>query len=133
MTAPGWLQAALLIAVVSALAVPLGAYMARVFRGERVALSGLLGSVERLTYRVLRVDAEEERDWQGYARALLVFGLVSWAALYLILRSQAIHPLNPEGFGAAPWDLSFNTAGSFVSNTSWQFYGGETTLSLFAR
>jgi K+-transporting ATPase ATPase A chain len=133
MTAAGWLQAALLIALVTALAVPLGGYIARVFRGERVALSALLGGVERLTYRMLRVDAQEERDWRGYARGLLLFGLVGWAALYLILRTQAIHPLNPEGFGAAPWDLSFNTAGSFVSNTSWQFYGGETTLSLFAQ
>jgi K+-transporting ATPase ATPase A chain len=81
----------------------------------------------------LRVRPGEGQDWKAYARSIVVFSLVSWLALYLLLRTQSIQPLNPEGFGSGPWNLSFNTASSFVTNTNWQYYGGETTLSYFVQ
>jgi K+-transporting ATPase ATPase A chain len=77
--------------------------------------------VERLLYRTFRIDAGQEQRWTEYAGSLLIFSAASWLALYLILRTQGIHPFNPQGFThSGPWDLSFNTASSFVSNTSWQ-------------
>ena len=82
---------------------------------------------------MLRVEPAEEQDWKAYARSLILFSVFSWVVLYLILRTQGIQPFNPEGFHSAPWDVSFNTASSFVSNTNWQYYGGETTLSYFAQ
>jgi K+-transporting ATPase ATPase A chain len=131
--AQGWLQLAVFVAVVVALTRPLGAYMAGVFRNERVFLSPVIGPVERLTYRILRVDPSESQSWKVYARDLIAFSLFSWLALYLILRTQGIQPFNPAGFHSGPWDVSFNTASSFTSNTNWQYYGGETTLSYFAQ
>ena len=107
--------------------------MYRVFRGERMAITRVLGPVERLLYRVLATNPGREQDWKAYAKSALVFSVISWLALYLILRTQSIHPLNPEDYGPGPWDLSFNTASSFVSNTNWQFYGGEGTLSYFSQ
>jgi K+-transporting ATPase ATPase A chain len=129
----GWLQIALFFAVLLALVKPVGLYMARVFAGERVFLSPLVGPIERTTYRVLRVRPGEGQDWKEYARSLVVFSLFFWLALYVILRTQGIQPFNPQGFGAGPWNLSFNTTSSFVTNTNWQYYGGETTLSYFAQ
>ncbi len=131
--AQGWLQIALFVAVTIALTPPLGAYMARVFSGQRVILSPVVGPLERLTYRALRVDPSEEQGWKEYAKSLVLFSLFSWVVLYLILRTQGIHPFNPEGFHSAPWDVNFNTASSFVSNTNWQYYGGETTLTYFSQ
>jgi len=131
--AQGFLQVAIFVAIVIALTKPLGVYMARVFSGQRVFLSPVLGGAERLTYKALRVDPDEEHDWKAYAKSVVLFSLVSWVVLYLILRTQGIQPLNPTGFHSAPWDVSFNTTSSFVSNTNWQFYGGETTLSYFAQ
>jgi K+-transporting ATPase ATPase A chain len=131
--AQGWLQIVVFIGVLIALTPPLGAYMARVFSGQRVSLSPVLGPLERFTYRVLRVNPAEDQDWKAYARCLILFSVFSWVALYLILRTQAIQPFNPEGFHSGPWDVSFNTTSSFVSNTNWQFYGGETTLTYFAQ
>ena len=133
MTAQGWLQIALYLAVLTALTPVLGAHMARVYSGRRVFLSPLLAPVERLAYRAIRVDPEAGQDWKSYARTVVVFSAIFWLALYAILRTQGIQPFNPEGFGAAPWNLSFNTASSFVTNTNWQFYGGETTLSYFSQ
>jgi K+-transporting ATPase ATPase A chain len=129
----GWSQIALLAIAVTALGPPLGGYMARVYQGERVVLSPVAAPLERLAYRLCRVDPAVEHGWREYARAVLMFSLAGWLALYLVLRSQSVHPFNPEGFAAGPWDLSFNTASSFVTNTSWQFYGGETTLSFFSQ
>ncbi len=129
----GWLQIAVFVAVVVALVKPVGIYMARVFTSQRVFLSPLVGPIERITYRALRVRPDQEQDWKGYARSLIVFSLLFWIALYLILRSQGIHPFNPEGFKSGPWDLSFNTTSSFITNTNWQYYGGETTLSYFSQ
>jgi K+-transporting ATPase ATPase A chain len=130
----GWLQIAIFVVVLVALVKPIGIYMARVFTDQPVFLSPVVGPIERVTYKVLRVKPEAEgQDWKGYARSVIVFSLFSWLALYLILRTQGIQPFNPEGFHSAPWDLSFNTASSFVTNTNWQYYGGETTLSYFAQ
>jgi potassium-transporting ATPase potassium-binding subunit len=133
MTVQGWLQIAVFFAVLTAVTPLIGGYMARVFSGERVLLTPVLGPVERGLYRVMRTDPEREQDWKGYARTVIVFSLVSWLALYLILRTQEIHPFNPQGFTSGTWDVSFNTATSFVTNTNWQFYAGETTLSNFSQ
>jgi K+-transporting ATPase ATPase A chain len=130
--AQGWLQIGIFLLVVVALTPPLGIYMARVYRNERVFLTPVLGPVERLTYRVIGVDPEREQDWKSYARTLIVFSGLFFLALYLILRTQSIQPLNPQGFNSAPWDVSFNTTSSFITNTNWQYYGGETTLSDFS-
>jgi K+-transporting ATPase ATPase A chain len=111
----------------------LGGYIAKVFQGERVFLSPVVGPVERFAYRVLRVRPEEGQDWKAYARSIIVFSLLSWLVLYLMLRTQSVQPFNPEGFRSGPWNLSFNTASSFVTNTNWQYYGGETTLTYFAQ
>jgi K+-transporting ATPase ATPase A chain len=99
-----------------------------------VFLSPVVGPIERLAYRALRARPDDEaQDWKAYARSVIVFSLFSWLALYLVLRTQGAQPLNPQGFGSGPWDLSFNTASSFVTNTNWQYYGGEATLSYFAQ
>jgi potassium-transporting ATPase potassium-binding subunit len=129
----GWLQIAIFVAVLVALVKPVGIYMARVFTNQRVFLSPVAGPVERLTHRLLRVRPEEGQDWKGYARSLIVFSLLFWIVLYLMLRTQGIQPFNPQGFHSGPWDLSFNTTSSFLTNTNWQFYGGETTLTYFVQ
>jgi potassium-transporting ATPase potassium-binding subunit len=133
MTVQGWFQIVLFFVVLTALTPLIGGYMARVFGGERVFLTPVLGPVERLFYRLLRTDPEREQDWKGYARTVIVFNLLSFLVLYLILRTQGIHPFNPQGFHSGTWDVSFNTAASFVTNTNWQFYAGETTLSNFSQ
>jgi potassium-transporting ATPase potassium-binding subunit len=133
-TVTGWIQIVALVAVLTALTPLLGRYMARVYQGDRVALTSILGPVERVAYRFFLVDDAAEQGWKAYARSLLLFSAASWLVLYLVLRTQAIQPFNPQGFThSGPWDLSFNTASSFVSNTSWQYYGGETTLSDFSQ
>jgi K+-transporting ATPase ATPase A chain len=130
----GYVQIAIFFAVVLAAVKPLGAYMAKVFHGERVFLTPVVGPVERLAYRVLRVRPEEEgQDWKQYAKSLIVFSLLFWVLLYLILRTQGIDPWNPRGFHSAPWDVTFNTVSSFITNTNWQYYGGEVTLSYFGQ
>jgi K+-transporting ATPase ATPase A chain len=129
----GWLQIAVYFAVLLAIVPLLGGYMARVYTGERVFLSPLLGPVERVTYRLLRVDRTRGQDWKRYARSVVVFSGLCWLALYLILRTQTLHPFNPQGFHSGTWDVSFNTASSFVTNTNWQYYGGETTMSYFSQ
>ena len=129
----GWLQIGIFLLVVVALTPPLGIYMARVYRNERVFLTPVLGPVERLTYRVMGVDPDREQDWKAYARTLILFSGLFFLTLYLILRTQSIQPFNPQGFNSAPWDVSFNTTSSFITNTNWQYYGGETTLSDFSQ
>ena len=134
MTVTGAIQILALVGVLTALTPLVGGHMARVYQGDRVALTALLAPVERIVYRLFRVDRTEEQGWKEYVRALLLFSAASWLMLYLVLRTQGIHPFNPQGFGhSGPWDLSFNTASSFVSNTSWQYYAGETTLSDFSQ
>ncbi|MBK5229727.1 MAG: potassium-transporting ATPase subunit KdpA [Thermoleophilia bacterium] len=129
----GWLQIAIYIAALAAVAPLLGGYMARVYGGGGVALERLFGPAERLLYRGIRVDRDHEQDWKGYARSVLVFSAVSWFVMFVILRTQTLHPWNPNGFHSGTWDVSFNTAASFVTNTNWQYYGGETTMTYFSQ
>jgi potassium-transporting ATPase potassium-binding subunit len=133
MSAQGWLQIAIYFAVLTALTPVLGAYMARVYTGRPLLLERALGPLERLVYRLIGPPARGEQDWRAYARTTIVFSAVSFVVLYAILRTQGSAPFNPEGFDAPPWDLSFNTAASFTTNTNWQFYGGEVTMSYFSQ
>jgi K+-transporting ATPase ATPase A chain len=133
MTVSGWMQLLLFVVLLTAVTPLLGGYMARVYQGEALALDAVFAPVERLVYRAFKTTPREEQDWKGYARSVVLFSAASWLAMYVILRTQADHPLTPQGFAAGPWDLSFNTASSFVSNTSWQYYSGETTLSYFSQ
>jgi potassium-transporting ATPase potassium-binding subunit len=133
LTAQGWLQIGVYLAVLTALTPLLGSYMARVYTDRRTFLTPIVAPVERLAYRALRVDPRVEQDWKDYARTAVVFSALFWLALYAILRSQGTQPFNPQGLGSGSWDLSFNTASSFVTNTNWQFYGGEATLSYFSQ
>jgi K+-transporting ATPase ATPase A chain len=129
MTANGILQIIIYLVVLLLLVRPLGAYMARVYEGEHIFLDQILGPVERLIYRLAGVDPEEEMNWKTYALAMLLFNALGILFLYGIQRLQGILPLNPQGLGAVSPDLAFNSAVSFGSNTNWQNYGGETTLS----
>jgi len=129
MTANGYFQLALYFVVLLGLAKPLGAYMARVFDGPPVLLERVLGPIERLTYRVCGVDPEQGMTWRTYAVAMMLFNLVSLLVVYAFQRLQGVLPLNPQGLGAVTPDSSFNTAASFATNTNWQGYGGETTMS----
>lgn len=133
MTLVGWLQISLLFLAVLLVIKPLGLYMARVFSGERTFLSPVLGRVERDLYRVSGINPEKEQSWLGYTLAMLAFSLAGFLALYAMLRLQAYMPLNPQGFPGVPADLAFNTAVSFVTNTNWQNYAGETTMSHFSQ
>jgi K+-transporting ATPase ATPase A chain len=133
MTLNGWIQIALFCAVVLALVKPLGGYMTRVFSGERTILSPVLGPVERGLYRAAGIDARHEQSWLGYGLAMLGFHALGFLILYAILRLQDWLPLNPAGQAAVAPDLAFNTAASFVTNTNWQNYGGESTLSYLAQ
>lgn len=129
----GWLQISLLFVVVLALIKPLGLFMSRIFSGERTVLSPVLAPVERSFYRIAGVDPAREQGWLAYAGAMLAFNALGFALLYAILRLQGVLPLNPQGFGGVAPDLAFNTAASFVTNTNWQAYGGETTMSHFSQ
>lgn len=133
MTIQGWLQIALFCAVLTALVPLLGAYMARVYSGERTWLTPLMAPLERGFLRLIGSRGAVEQDWKSYGLAVLVFSFCSLVLLYSILRTQGIQPFNPEGFGPVPWDVSFNAAASFVTNTNWQFYAGESTLGYFAQ
>jgi K+-transporting ATPase ATPase A chain len=133
MSAQGWLQIVVYLVVLTALTPVLGGYMARVYQGERVWLARPLGWLERLIYRAIGPSAEVEQDWKAYAKTTIVFSAVFFVVLYVILRTQSIHPWNPEGFSSAPWDVTFNTTSSFIANTNWQFYGGETTMTYFSQ
>ena len=129
----GFLQIAIFCALIVAVVPLLGGHMARVFRGERTFLDPVAAPMERFTYRLLRIDPERGQDWKVYARSVILFSLAGWLLLFVILRTQTLHPFNPENFHSGTWDLSFNTASSFVTNTNWQYYGGETTLSYFSQ
>jgi K+-transporting ATPase ATPase A chain len=129
----GWLQIVVFCAVFTAIVPFLGAYMARVFSDERVFLTPVVGPLERLVYRVLRVDTRVSQGWKSYAGTLLVFSGLFWLVLYLILRTQTLHPWNSPDFHSGTWDVTFNTVSSFITNTNWQYYGGETTMTLFSQ
>jgi K+-transporting ATPase ATPase A chain len=136
MTFTGWLTIVLFCGILTALAIPLGSYMAAVYAGEHTFMDRFLGVPERFLYRVMRVDPQRGQDWKAYARSLVIFSLAGWLLLYFILRTQTLWSftgLNPQGFHSAPWNVTFNTTSSFVTNTNWQYYGGETTMSYFSQ
>jgi potassium-transporting ATPase potassium-binding subunit len=129
MTSTGWLQIALFTALVAVTVRPLGGYMQRVFSGEPTALGWALRPIERGIYRFAGIDPAAEQEWYVYALALLTLNAVGLLALYGLQRLQGSLPFNPQHFTAVEPVLALNTAVSFASNTSWQSYGGETTLS----
>ena len=133
MTANGIAQILLFFAIIAAVAVPLGVYMARVFAGERTFLSPVLLPVEKLLYRISGVDETREQSWVTYTVAMLLFNLACFVLLYALMRLQYYLPFNPQAMTAVPVDLALNTAISFTTNTNWQNYGGETTLSYFVQ
>jgi len=133
MTWQGWFQIAFYLAVLTALVPLLGGYMARVYMGRRVVLERVLGPVERMFYRAVRTNPDREQDWKQYATTVLVFSALFWVVLYVLLRAQGVLPFNPLRFSGAPWNVTFNTTSSFISNTNWQYYGGETTMSFFSQ
>ncbi|MGX1500818.1 K+-transporting ATPase ATPase A chain [Labrenzia sp. MBR-25] len=120
-------------AILVALALPLGSYMARVFQGERTLLSSIFAPVERSIYTIAGKCVGQDQHWTRYAFSVLAFNLAGWLFLYAVLRFQHLLPWNPEGLGPMSPDLAFNTAVSFVTNTNWQAYGGETSLSYFSQ
>ncbi len=136
MTFLGWLTIVGFVVILTALAMPLGRYMAAVYTGERTFLDRIMGGPERLLYRIMRVDPAKGQDWKAYAKSLILFSLAGWLLLYLILRTQTLWNwtgLNPMHFHSAPWNVTFSTTSSFVTNTNWQYYGGETTMSYFSQ
>ena len=129
----GWAEIALTLFTAIALGWPLGVYMSRVWNGERTWLDPILKPVERLVYAGCGVDPAKSQTWFGYAAALLAFNAVGFVLLFAILRLQGVLPMNPQGFAGLSPDLAFNTAVSFVTNTNWQSYGGETTMSALSQ
>jgi K+-transporting ATPase ATPase A chain len=129
MTIIGWAQIAVVLVAVIAAAVPLSNYIARVLGGEPTFLSPALAPVERVFYKLSGVDPAREQSWLAYTIAMLAFGLIGFLSLYALQRLQNVLPLNPQGFDPVPADLAFNTSISFITNTNWQNYGGETTMS----
>jgi len=129
MTAIGWAQIVLYCAIIAALTKPLGGYLTRVFGGERTTLGIVLRPVENGLYRLAGVDSRSEQHWLTYAFAMLLFNASGFLLLYILQRFQAVLPLNPQEMSAVAPDLAFNTAVSFVTNTNWQNYGGESTMS----
>ena len=134
MTLNGWLQILVFLGLIFAVTKPLGVFMTRVFSRERTFLDPLLRPVERLLYRLTGVDESHEMRWTEYATTMLVFSAVSMLVLYLIQRIQGMLPFNPQHLGAVtPEHVAFNTAASFTTNTNWQAYSGETTMSYFTQ
>jgi potassium-transporting ATPase potassium-binding subunit len=129
MTLVGWAQIALVLALVLGCAIPLSKFIAEVYAGERNFLSPVLGPVERGFYRLAGVDPAREQDWFVYTLAMLAFSVAGFLVLYAVQRLQGLLPLNPRGFDGVAPDLAFNTAISFITNTNWQNYAGETTMS----
>ncbi len=134
MNANGWIQFALYVAALLLITKPLGLYLTRVLDARgKTFLDPVFKPIERLTYKVLRVDPEQEHDWKQYTIAMLIFSFVTMLFTYGILRLQDVLPLNPQKLAALSEHLSFNTAASFTTNTNWQNYGGETTMSYFSQ
>ncbi|HEY1516597.1 MAG TPA: potassium-transporting ATPase subunit KdpA [Solirubrobacteraceae bacterium] len=136
MTFLGWLTIFLFVTILMLLALPLGRYMAAVYTGERTILDPLLRTPEALLYGIMRVNPDRGQDWKAYAKSVLIFSLAGWLLLYFILRTQTLWNftgLNPQGLHSAPWNVTFNTTSSFLTNTNWQYYSGETTMSYFSQ
>lgn len=128
-----WIQSLLYLGLLLAIAAPLGPFIAQVMAGERTLLHPVLGPLERGLYRLMGIRGDEEMTWKTYAGSIGLFNLLGIAVLFLIQKAQGVLPLNPEGMAKLPTDLAFNTAVSFTTNTDWQAYGGETTLSYFTQ
>jgi K+-transporting ATPase ATPase A chain len=133
MTSNGILQLLAFLIVLVLVTKPMGIFLARVFSGERTFLTPIFGPIERLIYRMCGVNPKSEMKWTAYSAAMLIFSAVGGVVLYGILRLQQILPWNPQGFGPVAPDLSFNTAVSFITNTNWQAYGGESAMSYFTQ
>src|SRR5215472_12443414 len=134
MLSSDWLQLALFVGVLALITKPMGLYLVQVLDANgRTWLDPIIKPFERLTYKLMGVRANTEHDWKQYTLAMLVFSLVSCLFTYAILRLQHLLPLNPQGFGPLSPDLAFNTAVSFTTNTNWQNYTGETTLSYLSQ
>jgi len=137
MTFAGWLTIILFVVILTAIGIPLGVYMANVYTGKRVFLTPILAGPERFLYRIMRVDQQRGQDWKGYAKSLIIFSLAGWLFLYFVLRTQNAffvpHALNPLGYHSAPWNVTFNTVSSFMTNTNWQYYSGETTMTYLSQ
>ena len=133
MTIYGWLQAAIYFVLLVALTKPLGLYLARVFSGERTFLSPVLAPIEKLLYRICRIDPAREMTAVNYLFALFAFSAVGLTWLYVVLRTQKFLPFNPQGFDNLAPDAAWNAAVSFLTNTNWQFYSGESTMSYFSQ
>jgi potassium-transporting ATPase potassium-binding subunit len=129
MTLNGLLQLAIYVLVLLAITRPLGIYMANIFSGEKTFMSRVLGPIERLIYRICRIDASQEQHWTVYTAAMLMFSVVSLLVLYALQRLQYYLPLNPQQFAGVNPHMAFNTAASFTTNTNWQDYSGESTMS----
>ena len=133
MTTQGWAEIALTLCLSVLIAWPLGIYLSRVWNGEKTWLDPVLRPVEGVFYKASGVDPSRSQGWLGYAGALLAFNLAGFVVLYAMMRLQGVLPLNPQGFGALTPDQAFSVAVSFVTNTNWQSYGGETTMSTFSQ
>src|SRR5712664_4468154 len=133
MTANGWFQILLVLGVTLAVTKPLGIFMTRVFNREKTFLDPVLRRIEKLVYRLTGVDEQQEMRWTEYTVAMLLFSGVSMALLYLIQRTQQWLPINPQKMVNVPPALAFNTAASFTTNTNWQNYSGESTMSYFTQ
>src|SRR4030042_2991422 len=130
----GWIQLVVFVGILLVLTKPMGRYLFKVLETEeRALLSPVMGPLEKLFYRLLGVKPEREQNWKEYTLSLLAFSLVGVIFTYAILRLQHLLPLNPQHFGPVSDHLSFNTAVSFATNTNWQSYGGESTLSYFSQ
>ena len=133
MTSSGWLQITLTFGLVLIAAIPLGRFMARLYAGERTVLTPVLGPLERGLYRLAGIDARSDQTWLGYTLSMLALNAAGFVLLYALLRLQGVLPFNPQGFAGVSSDLAFNTAVSFVTNTNWQSYVGEATMSNFSQ
>jgi K+-transporting ATPase ATPase A chain len=133
MNIQGWGEIALTLGLAVMLGWPIGIYMSRVWNGERTWLDPVLRPVEGVFYKASGIDPTRSQGWLGYAGALLAFNLIGFVFLYALLRLQGVLPLNPQGFAGVSPHLAFNTAASFVTNTNWQSYGGETTMSTLSQ
>jgi K+-transporting ATPase ATPase A chain len=129
MSARGWIEIAVFFIVILAITKPFGVYLHRVFEGDARPFPRIFGPIERITFLAIGVDPKKEQTWKAYAFALLVFSAFGMLITYAIERTQGVLPLNPQHFPAVPPDLAFNTAASFTTNTNWQAYVGETTMS----
>ncbi|MEN6523354.1 MAG: potassium-transporting ATPase subunit KdpA, partial [Anaerolineaceae bacterium] len=133
MTITGWVQILIYIVVLLLLVKPVGSYMARVYQGEHTFLSPVVVPVERLVNHISGVHPDDEMNWKEYAVSFLLFSFFSILLLFILLRIQNLLPLNPTRMPATPSDTAFNTAVSFATNTNWQNYGGESTLSYLSQ